>query len=114
MMGKLSKLMLLILACLFLLYLKTRVSYSDNEGKVVKISQEYTGIIIDKYNVHGTHLKIQTKAHGIIDITMLSANLIDKSSIGDSILKIKNQNTCILIKDGKKQVMQYIYVLEKE
>lgn len=87
------------------------VLFSCSYDKFTKkqIVSSYKGKIIEKYEKHGTHLKIDTDSLGEIDIGGISGDLIQNASVGDSIIKVKNLNVCILKRSNSVIKLKYIF-----
>ena len=74
-----------------------------------KISQEYQGVVLEKFNRHGTMLKIKTNSGKIIEEGTLDATLTYSVVEGDSIYKIKEKNVCVVKHKGIKSLYRYAF-----
>ena len=83
----------------------------DNPKTYVEdIKMEYQGVIVEKYFLRTTHLKVLTKEEKILDISGLSFDLINFSHVDDSIIKFRNKNCCNLKNDSINIIIEYINV----
>ncbi len=73
---------------------------------IVELEQEFSGRVIKKYFRKTTHYILRSD-NKEIDIAGLSMELVNNIEIGDSLIKIKNSNCCILIKDTTKVILKY-------
>ncbi len=98
---------------LFILFIILMRSHSDSpDAYIDDIELEFRGKIIKKYYAKTINLKIKTEQN-IINIAGLSEELEKNAEVGDSLIKIKKSNCCLLIKDTKKIKLRYIFVPER-
>ncbi len=74
------------------------------------INRGFSGVIINKYMQHATHLTIRTTGHDTLDVALLSDSLVQQSRIGDSIEKISEDNYVILHTNGQKRKLLYRHI----
>lgn len=71
-------------------------------------SENFEGIIIEKYKNRTSNLKIKANQF-IYERSFVTSELYNLSSLGDTIIKIKNTNKCYLIHNGKEVYLNYTY-----
>ncbi len=79
---------------------------------VQMIRNGYEGKVIKIYDAKATHWLIQTKTGEILDEVMLSGQVREFVSVGDTIKKIPDQNYCIVYKNGQERKILYTDVPE--
>ena len=95
----------------FLFFLSFIIYFGKSPRKYIEeIRSSYNGIIIEKFYSRATHIKIKTNKGKIIDVALLSKDLIENSSVGDSIEKIPNDNYVIIKRGQKKYKVLYLYI----
>lgn len=77
---------------------------------VEMINSHFEGVITKKYRQRTTHFIINTKDRKNIDNDVPSLELEELSVIGDSLVKIKDRNCCILIKGKIEIIIPYIAI----
>lgn len=76
---------------------------NDIKITISQIKEEYKGVIIDKYstrNTPPTHLRVLVNNIEKIQISPYEA-VVDNAEIGDSIIKVKNENIVYLKRDNE-------------
>ena len=95
-------------------FVNTNLTYG--KFTIEEIRREYKGEIIDIYssrkNVTPTFLEIKTK-NDIIDVSV-NNNVIDYSSIGDSIFKIKNENIITVKNKMMEEKSFYLFQISEK
>lgn len=101
-----------IICILSVIFLVVVASYFTNAPGlyILDINKGYSGIIINKYMQHATHLTIRTTDQNTLDVALLSDSLVLQSRIGDSIEKIPQDNYVILNRDGQKRKLLYKHI----
>jgi hypothetical protein len=96
----------------FLFAFVFQVSSCDNRANfyIAEIKIGYKGIIVDKYQARTTILKIQTTENSLVEASILCDGLICNSEIGDSIVKIPNENYVLLKKKSSVTKYPYLYI----
>ena len=83
------------------------------------IQKEFRGLIIEKYTVrvgvYLTFLKVNIKeGKEYIDINP-SFKILHYSDVGDSIIKLKDENTCYVVKkNGEKKKFSYVSISQSQ
>lgn len=75
-----------------------------------EVNFEFKGIVLDKYStrdVPPTHLKIKTENNNIIKISP-DKLVVDNTSVGDSIIKVKSENL-VYIKKSDSTISEFFY-----
>lgn len=90
---------------------------NDVKFVVQDIESTFSGTIVEKYSVRegvgATFLKIKT-SNNFIEINP-SFLIVDYCQIGDSIIKLKNENICYIIKkNGVKKKFYYVSISLKQ
>jgi hypothetical protein len=75
-----------------------------------EINSSFKGVIVEKYFLKSTHLKIKTTDGNEIDVAAVSGDLIKESAVGDTIEKIPNDNYVFLTQQGARSKLIYIYI----
>ena len=101
----------LVLPKLFINFLEWNSFKDSVKANIENIEAEFRGIVIDKYsfrkNAPETHLKIQTN-DSIFQISPFG-DVVRKSSIGDSIIKLKSENE-VFIKRNDSIIYEHYYI----
>jgi hypothetical protein len=95
---------LALLICLLIFLTRRPGRYID----IIKSS--FKGVIVEKYFLKTTHLKIKTSDNNVIDVAAVSGAMIKESEVGDSIEKVPNDNYVFLTKKGVRSKLIYIYI----
>lgn len=106
-----------VLSLLLLFY----ILKPSNQVKFVihDIQKEFRGLIIDKYTVregvYSTFLKVNiNEGKEYIDINP-SFKILHYSDVGDSIIKLKDENICyVLKKNGVKKKFSYVSISQSQ
>ncbi|MBV7270739.1 hypothetical protein [Winogradskyella luteola] len=102
---RITLLLLSLLLLFFLLFSLNKFSRKSNIELIIeKINEDYKGVVLDKFaprDTKPTHLKIKT-LDSQFNICP-NKEVVKQATIGDSIIKIKDENYVYLIKnDGTK------------
>lgn len=101
----------IILGVVFFTFIhKCMVEPNGVKIKISEIKEEYKGVVIDKYSTRDTpptFLKILVSDNKVIDVSPYEA-VVDNAEIGDSIIKVKNENIVYLKRDNEP-VKTYFY-----
>lgn len=101
---------LVIILCFFLFVKKCVSEPNDVKITIDKIKDDFKGVVIKKYStrdVPPTHLQILVDGKEKIDISP-NGEIVDAANIGDSLIKIKNENWAFL-KSEDDDVQKYFY-----
>jgi hypothetical protein len=94
---------------LFLLFAGVCILSCNDRAIKRKIAMGYRGKIVDSYFLHGTHFKVDTGGGALLDFDSPTGSLIRNAQIGDSIIKIKDENICILKHGVYQKRLKYVY-----
>jgi hypothetical protein len=83
---------------------------TDPDLYIEKIRKSYKGVIVKKYFLKSTHLRIRTTDSENIDIAAIGGDLLKQSAVGDTIEKIPDDNVVLLTKNGVKLKLIYVYI----
>ncbi len=89
----------------------------SNPGSLTikKIQNEYIGEIVDIYssrkNVSPTFIKVKINNSKYVDLSV-SKKVIDYSEIGDSVVKLKNDNVITILKENKTKSFPFMKISE--
>jgi len=72
------------------------------------LNLELNGEIMDRYQSHGTVLKILSNGEEF-NLVFLSGDLDRDAEIGDDIIKHKGENKCLLIKSDRREIECQFY-----
>lgn len=108
------KIILFLLSLYFVFFVFSKIGDNSNVKILVqKIENEYSGIIIDKYNPREwmdelTAIKVKNSNGEIEDFPMRS-EIMDYIEVGDRIIKLKDENICYII-NPKGEKKEFFYV----
>lgn len=98
---------------LFIFFIILMRSFSDSpDAYIDDIELEFRGKIIKKYFAKTINLTIQTESK-VINIAGLSKELEKNAQVGDSLIKIKKSNCCLLVKDTTRMKLRFIFIPER-
>lgn len=108
------KIILFLLSLYFVFFLFSKIGENSNVKILVqKIENEYSGVIINKYNPREwmdelTAIEVRNSNGEIEDFPMRS-EIMDYIEVGDKIIKLKDENICYIIKPTGEQ-KKFFYV----
>ena len=85
---------------------------TDPSTYINEVESEFKGRVIEKYFQKSTNCIIKVKK-STQQISGLSKELVDNIEVGDSLIKYKNSNYCLLVKDTVQLYLKYIHIPEK-
>ena len=94
----------------FLLFLIAFYLFKDvNKDSIKeKIRSEYKGVIIDSLYNHGAVYIVQTNDK-TYKLSLMNSKFLINARVGDSIVKFRNRNECLLFNKNKKIRVPYVY-----
>lgn len=113
-----KKVLIKVITAISLLLFFYMLNSSNQIKFVVKdIQMNFNGVIVDKYTVregvYPTFLKVRTD-NDIIDISP-SFKILYFAEIGDSIIKVKDENICYIInKNGVRKTFFYVTISKSQ
>ena len=109
------KTLLKILISILFLMLLYKISENIDDTKFLKkdIASEFKGVLVDKYETNRASVLILNFENGDKHeiITVLNDEIFDRIEIGDTLNRIKNENSCFIInKEGLKKKYYYVRI----
>lgn len=80
----------------------------NKKAIIMEIRSEYKGVVIDSLYNHGPVYVVQAK-NKIHKLTLMDSSFTANVNIGDTIIKFKNKNECLLLNKDKRINVSYVY-----